>query len=205
MNSPKVKVLNIRNILFCVLFPLLGCGMNAGLNRTPVGEIFRFDFSSIGISVLLPLQPDDQNHKYRIDILDSATFRKNAKLKGKIYFGFHPIHGYHLMSEPDYLIDINLIRFSEKQFGLFKQGKHYLLADPCYQKIDIEQSPPIKEKVVHDRANNKDYRCFFKTMVFENGDLLVASGRLLLTGNLYTDNDIPFIRSIIDSVVLVED
>lgn len=182
----------------------LGCSVHAGLNRTPLGEESRFEFPSVGISLLLPVQPENHNLKYRVDILDSVTFRKNANLKGKIYFGFHPIHGLHPLSEPDYLVDINTIRFSKEQFELFKQGSHYLLADPCYQKMTIELSTTIKEREVYDKFNNKDYRCFMKTMVFENGDVLVSSGRLLLTGDLYSNDDISFIRDIIDSVVLVE-
>lgn len=204
LNCHNMSMLSRKALisLFCMLVVQFGCSVHAGLNRTPLGDNFRFNYPSIGISILLPVQPENRRDRYRVDLYDSDVFRENAKLQGEIYFGFHPIYGSHPMSEPDYLVDINTARFSIEQFELFKQGSHYLLADPCYQKMTIELSTSIKEREVYDKFNNKDYRCFMKTMVFENGDVLVSSGRLLLTGDLYTGNDISFIRDTIDSVVV---
>ncbi|MFZ5797837.1 MAG: hypothetical protein ACOY3O_05350 [Thermodesulfobacteriota bacterium] len=198
VNMRLFKIVLFFNV-FCLL---LGCSIHAGINRTPLGKSSIVQFNSVGFSITLPEQSDSHENNYRIDVRDSDVFRANAKLKGKVYFGFHPIYGAHSMSEPDYLIDINMARFSKEQFELLKKGRHYLLSDPCCQNMNIKLSTEIIEMIANDKYNNKDYRCFFKAISYDNGDVLVCSGRLLLTNNFYTENDISFIRYLIGSVAL---
>ena len=195
-----------KNILIvflsCVLFA--SCQHSPGLMRTNFNHYYTKEYNSLGFSLELPVQENDQKFKYYEDVSDSGIFKENSDTLGGLLLAFHPIYGTHILSEPVYLIDFSVSRLSSKQFELFKNDKHYLLNNPCYRVIAPGLSKNITENYVFDSLNRREYECLYKTVTIENGDTLVCLGRILLEDESNLEYNIQQLRGIMNSITVIK-
>ena len=172
-----------------------------GLVRTSLDDLQKKEYASLGFSLIIPVQGDDQNKIYFEDVADSDFFKKNSNTLGSLLLSFHPIFGPHRFSEPVYLIDLSVSRLSQEQFGIFQNGKHYLRIDPFYKVIHPVFSRDMLESKVYDSLNRREYEYLYKTISLENGDILVCLGRvLLLKGEPNLKYDLQQLRRIMNSI-----
>lgn len=111
--------MNVKRHFWIILMVIgiNGCSdPKLGLHRSSLQQWERRDFPSLGISMECPVD------KKRFDIGDSAVFQRNAKCKDLV-FSLHPIYPSRI-SEPEYLIEFRLAILNDKNYELFKNGKH---------------------------------------------------------------------------------
>ncbi len=183
---------------------IVACQPNAGLLRTNFDKFHTKNYLMLGFSLDLPVHDNGSSGSYREVVYDSDIYKQNSKTLGELSLAFYPIYGTHQLSEPVYIISLSVARLSEQQFGLFKDKRHYLINNPCFQEISPRLSNNLTEKYVFDSYNRREYECRYKTITIENGDILVCLGQILLEDESNLESDIQQLRSMMNSISILQ-
>jgi len=182
-------------VCFCFAGSLLAGGCISGLNRTDISELKKRDFSTIGISMELPVKPE------RLALADSTEFQKEQKYK-LLTFSMHPVYPGGPV-EPLYLINVRLIYFEKGEYANYQRKNE---GDKCFNDTKFHESI-IESEVIHPNGRTP-LRCFRKDCKNEKtGDVVIAAITYMdnYEGNTeYRDKDVETIKQMLNSIKFID-
>jgi hypothetical protein len=100
-----IKTISVAFICLAMLF---SCQNTAGLRRMSFNHLNTKEYYTLGFSLEVPVQSNDDTNKYIEKVNDSSIYKQNSNTLGELSLAYHPIFGNHSLSEPVYLIEFSV-------------------------------------------------------------------------------------------------
>ena len=182
---------------------LHGCSERTGLVKTPLQDLVKTNFLGLGISMDIPQQPKRMWGRYQIHADEGVS----SQDKGLVVLALHPIGGGGL-AEPGHALEFYLVRFSEKQFQAFLNGKHSLCGAIPFSSspLSFQENVAARTGMKHPPDGN-EYLCFRKDTKLPNGDVVAAGASLLNNEGAIPnkESDIKAIETMLNSIQPLEE
>lgn len=188
-------------ILLLGLAIQLACASPQGLMKTPMIDLERNNYPSLGVSIELPGEPENEYLMYRLRLYDSGIYLKNTDCKAHLSVGMHP-YWFGSFAEPQYIMHYSFVRLSQDEFEKFKVGKQNFSYMICFSDYKSRFVDSIEENIYKERDSIREFIRFHKDVMLPDGDVVVCGAYLerIFNKNKTESDDIKAIRQIINSV-----
>jgi hypothetical protein len=177
-----------------------GCCTTKGLVKTPLGQMTRENYTSLGVSLELPKPSNNPCAKSQMNLNYSSVFQTNARLKSELMILMHP-YWFGATVEPRYCLSLYVARVAPSEFEMFLNGKHDYLNRIYGREVKTLQ-PGQVSYAMNEPHGTRIFLVFRKDIRLPDGDIVVAGARLVNNDGVIPnkEEDIAAIKAILQSV-----
>lgn len=189
---------------FVVILFVNACIAPEGFQRTPFLKWEVKKIHTLGLKIELPKESSKLSERYHLTIVDSpAEYIEKIKCKA-LHIQMHPLWSGSLLTEPYYILKIDIVRMSKQSFEDFKKDRHRANGYFKFNEPRFFKGTARKLVAGHVQSEKGLFLCFRRDVRALNGDIIVSGAELLTNLDEYPPDqqveDIRFIERILNSV-----
>jgi hypothetical protein len=198
--NPPVKPFAPFMALCLSALSLGGCCTTKGLVKTPLGQMTRENFPSLGVSLELPKPSNNPCAKFQLSLDYSSVFQTNARLKSLLMVRMHP-YWFGATVEPRYCLYLQVARVTPDEFEMFLNGKHDYLNRIYGREVKTFQ-PGQVSYAMNEPHGPRIFLVFRKDIRLPDGDIVVAGASLVNNDGVIPnkEEDVAAIKAILESI-----
>jgi hypothetical protein len=186
-------------------FNLLSCASSNGLEMTEFNKWEEKTFVESGLKCELPVQNNFRGGYY---IRELATPKAVAGLGFKqIWIRLHPISAGGYLAEPNYLVDIEILRLEKEKYVKYTHGDSPVVSNDIFRKNNEKFHREIEEykiKAIGIHGYDKDDMLILrKDYETPNGDYILSGASINLSSGIPSfpsQEDIDAVKRILNAV-----